>query len=206
MLSNVAGANPCEVIVLGYRNVGGAAAHLAAAMGANVNVFGTREDGLRKFKANAPPNISCFINQPDLLEQKILTADVVIGAILISTHDTPPMTAENLVSRMKKGSVIVDVTCGYGSGYMPTFDKLTSHKEPFFERFGVLHCKIDSMPSSVPLTATQATSTNVWPYLMSLANHVLKQEHHQVCSYGLLLANGKIIHPELQRHLEMKVS
>ncbi len=203
LLSSISGAPKPEVVVIGYGNAGGAAAHLAAAMGANVTVFGTRWDGLRRFQANAPGNIQCHVNEPELFEEKVLNADLVVGAILISTHDTPVMLPEDMVRRMKKGAVIVDVTCGYGSGYMPTFDRLTTHDAPFYERFGVLHCKIDAMPASVPVTAAHATNANIWRYIRSLADHVLRGEEDMTSQRGCLLSNGRIVHPELDRHIEM---
>lgn len=203
LLSNVSGAPKAKVVVIGYGNAGGAAAHLAASMGASVSVFGTRWEGIRRFNATAPSNVLCYINEKALLEEKIIEADVVVGAILISTHDTPPMLNESTVRRMKPGSVIVDVTCGYGSGYMPTFNELTTHDKPFYKRFGVQHCKIDAMPASVPITATRATSANVWRYLLALANDVFHDMKDIVSRNGCLLSGGKIIHPELVRHLSM---
>lgn len=204
LLCRVPGCPPAKVVVIGYGNAGGAAAHLAASMGADVTVFGTRWEGLRKFQATSPPNVRCLINTPDKFEEEIRSADVVVGAILISTHNTWPMLEESLVKQMQPGSVIVDVTCGYGSGYMPTFDRLTTHTEPFYERFGVLHCKIDAMPASVPYTAAHATDFNVTRWLIEIANSITNGSPSHIASTGRLLANGEIFHPELLRHLEFE--
>lgn len=123
--------------------------------------------------------------------------------ILISTYDTPCMLDEALVRQMKPDAVIVDVTCGYGEGYLPTCNAFTSHREPFFERFGILHCKVDAMPASVPLTATEAMSSNAAPYFCALAEDVMLGKEDPVSRSGLLSQNYEILHPEALRHISL---
>lgn len=204
LMAHVPGARRAKVVVVGYGNVGGAAARLAAAMGAEVKIFGTNWFGLRQFMATAPANVECLINTPETLELAVLDADVVVGAILVSTYDTPPMIPESLVARMKKGSVIVDVTCGYGSGYMPSFDRLTTYDAPFYERFGVLHCKIDAMPASVPITAAEATNGNVWRYLLAMADGISGGGADPVAQAGCVVSDGRVVHPEVLRHIALQ--
>ena len=204
LMAHVPGARRARVVVIGYGNVGAAAARLAAAMGAEVKVFGIRWDGLRRFMATVPANVECLINAPEALEQAVLEADVVVGAILISTYDTPPMLSEDLIGRMKKGSVIVDVTCGYGTGYMPSFDSLTTHDQPFYERHGVLHCKIDAMPASVPITAAEATNSNIWRYLLAMAEGICAGAGDPVSRAGCVVSGHEVVHPEVRRHIDMQ--
>jgi alanine dehydrogenase len=196
-LAHVPGARRAKVVVVGYGNAGGGAARLAAAMGADVTVFGSRWEGLKRFTSTLPPTVQCLINEPSAsaFEKAILEADVVVGAILVSTFDTPAMLGDGLVERMKPGSVIVDVTCGYGSGYMPSFTHRTTHDEPFYVRHGVLHCKIDAMPASVPLSASEATSANVWRYLMRLAQSVSDGMPDTTSRNGCVVADGRVVHP-----------
>lgn len=203
LLAHVPGARRARVVVIGHGNVGGGAAHLAAAMGADVVVFGSRWPSLRRFMSRAPANMRCLLNEPMTFEEEIIQADVVVGAILISTHDTPTMLGEDLVKRMKPGSVIVDVTCGYGRGYMPSFTHLSNYDQPFYVRHGVLHCKIDAMPASVPLTAAEATSANIWRYLMGLAKSVIHDVPDTASRRGCVVADGAVIHPEVLRHIAM---
>lgn len=204
LMSRVQGATPPNVVVIGYGNAGGGAATLAAAMGANVTVFGTNRLGLHQFQARMPSNVTCKINEPVAFEKAVLEADLVVGAILISTHDTPEMLSESIVRRMKPGSMIVDVTCGYGRGYMPTFDNFTTHDQPVFTRFGIQHCKIDAMPASVPLTAAPATSANVAPYLFSMALDVLEGIPDSTSRAGRVTYENKVVHPEVLRHIDME--
>lgn len=199
----VAGAPRAKVVVIGYGNAGGAAARLAASMGADVVVFGTRREGLRHFEAQAEGGVRCRINTPEALREEIRDADLVVGAILISTHDTPAMIDQGMLDTMKRGSMIVDVTCGYGAGYLPTFDKETTHQDPVYVRDGVLHCKIDAMPASVPITAAAAMSANIAPYLADLVDIVHGDEPMPAgLESGCVTANHAVLHPEVQRHLE----
>lgn len=202
LLARVAGASPAKVVVIGYGNAGGAAAQLAAAMGADVIVFGTNLLGLHRFQCLAPVNVVCKLNERQEFERAVIEADLVIGAILISTYDTPPMIDEALVRRMKPGSAIVDVTCGYGAGYLPTIDQLTTHDEPFYEKFGVLHCKIDALPSSVPLTAADGMSHTFAPYALNLALDLFDGAVDPVSRAALVTANRAVLHPEVIRHIE----
>jgi len=203
LLADVPGATRPKVVVIGYGNAGGAAARLAAAMGADVTVFGTRWEGLRRFMAAMPANVRCLVNDHTAFETAVRDADVVVGAILISTYDTPPMLSDELVAMMKPGSVIVDVTCGYGKGYMPSFSRLTTYDAPFYVRHGVLHCKIDAMPASVPLTAARATSANVWRFLLGLAQAACEGKADTTSSNGCVVADGRVTHPEVLRHIAM---
>lgn len=203
LLADTIGAKPPRVLVIGYGNAGGAASRLASSMGAKVAVLGTNRERLRQFQATMPSSVECYLNSPEILAREVQEADLVIGAILISTYDTEPMITEDLLESMKAGTVIVDVTVGYGSGYLPTFDRQTTHDDPMYERSGVLHCKIDAMPGSVPLTATQAVSPLVTPYLIELGNAIFEGTDDPTSKAGQIVDRGKIAHPEIQRHMDM---
>lgn len=204
LLAGVTGLEPPKVVVIGYGNAGGAAARLAASMGADVAVLGTNPVRLRRFAATMPRNVRCLINGPAVLERELPDADLVIGAILISTYDTPPIVTDDLIRRMKRGAVVVDVTCGYGPGYMPTCDQLTSHTAPTFERHGVLHIKIKTLPESVPVTTNEAVSMLVAPYLLNLAHAVYGEAVDPVSEAGKVTQAGEIVHRVVRRHMEMQ--
>lgn len=164
------GAPLPKVVVIGYGDVGGAAARTAAALGCQVTVLGRNIVRLRTFESTVPPTVTCRINSPEVLTEELRDADLVIGAILISTYDTEPMLTRDHPQVMKPGSMIMDVTCGYGDGmgYMPTFHRQTTHDHPVDLVDGTVHCKIDSLPSKVPRTASQATSATMCPHLVRL--------------------------------------
>ncbi|WEX74776.1 hypothetical protein PYH37_000048 [Sinorhizobium numidicum] len=154
-------ANP-RVLVIGYGKSGGAAARTALALGADVTVLGTSAERLRLFEGTLDRPVRALVNTPENLRQELKEADLVVGAILDSTVDTPAMIDRSMLSCMRKGSVIIDVTCGYGAGYLPTFHSFTSHENPSYEVDGVIHIKIDRLPSTVPVTASAATGQSAY--------------------------------------------
>lgn len=202
LLAPCVNVKPPKVLLIGYGNSGGAAARMASSLGADVVVLGTNREKLRSFQATMPSNVKCLLNTPDILEKEIIEADVVIGAILISTYDTEPMVDEKLIKKMKKGSIIVDVTSGYGPGYLSTFDKNTNFENPVFEKFGVLHCKIDILPAAYVSTTVSAMSKHLSYYLYEMANSIILDKIDVTSNNGLIVDGGKIIHPEVKRHME----
>ena len=203
LLAPVVNVIPPKVLIIGHGNSGGAAARLAAAMGAQVTVLGTNRERLRAFQATMPSGTRCLVNSHEVLEQEIADADLVIGAILISTYDTPAMLDEEMVKKMKKGSMVVDVTAGYGSGYMPSFDRSTTFENPVYEKFGVLHCKIDVLPLAYATTTVSAMSQHLASYLIELGEAVYDPATRNPTSEaGKIVENGEIIHPEVKRHME----
>lgn len=202
LLADVAGVKPARVVVIGHGNAGGAAARTALALGADVVVLGTSTDRLRRFQGTVPSSVRCRLSSPETVAQEVPQADLVIGAILISTLETSPVVPASLVAQMRPGSVIVDVTCGYGPGYLPTFDRCTTQREPMFERHGVLHCKLDGMPAGVPRTATAAFSPHLAPYLVHLARDVYEGVPDPTSRAGLVAHGGRLVHPEVIRVLD----
>ena len=195
LLADVTGVQPTRVLVIGYGNAGGAAARTALALGADVTVLGSDPDRLRRFQGTVASSVRCRLSSPDVVAEEVPAADLVIGAVLISTHETAPIVPESVVARMRPGSVIVDVTCGSGPGYLPTFDRCTTPDDPMFERHGVLHCKLDGMPAAVPRSATAAFSPHIEPYLLRLARDVYDGVADPSSRAGLVARGGRLVHP-----------
>lgn len=202
LLSPVVGVPLPKVVVIGYGNAGNASIRIAEAMGIDVTVFGTNREKLRKYQATVKPNVHCKLYSKEIFEKAIVEADLVIGAIQISTYDTPEMIPEELVKKMKKGSMIVDVTCGYGKGYLPSFNRFSSFENPVYERFGVLHCKIDLLPAAVPNTTTRGVSNHILPYLLNWFHSIKTGAFDSISNSGLIIKDGLVVHPEVQRHLD----
>lgn len=95
----------------------------------------------------------------------------MFGAILISTFDTKPVVTEQMIESMKKGSIIIDVTCGYGAGYMPFLSKNRFTKSVLFEGWQDF-VKIDNLPCAYHYTTTQAYSNYVAPYIEKLCDYI----------------------------------
>ncbi|MER9070541.1 NAD-binding protein [Mesorhizobium sp. M0902] len=198
MLASLPGMKPPKVVVIGHGNVGAAAARTAAGLGNEVVVFGYREESLRRFEATVPSNVKCLIVSQEALEREIPDADLVIGATLISTYDTPAMLTDELVKKMKEGSMIIDVTCGYGAGYIPTAHTFTWMGAAPYKVHGVWHYKDPVMPAHVHQTASIGATTNHTRYLISLGKSIfLKDFQDSVSQKGKFVENGEIIHPHV---------
>ncbi len=204
MLGRMPGVEPTRVLVIGHGNAGGAAARTAAALGAEVTVVGTSLPRLRRFAATVPGNVTCAVSTPELLERLVPRCDVIIGAILISNHGTPAIVTEAMVASMRPGSVIIDVTCGYGPGYLPTADQRTRELTDAYVRHGVVHLKNDCMPKLVYLTATAAMSQAAFPYLLALAESVHTGTPDSVSRRGRVTSDGEVVHPHIRAELRLR--
>jgi alanine dehydrogenase len=133
----------------------------------------------------------------------VRTADLVIGAILISTHTTPTMITRAHLATMRPGAVIVDATCGYGSGYLPTAGPAQETGEPPRSVDGVLHLKHDALPRLVPHTASHAYAHAAAPYLIRLARHVLAGADDPSVASAMIAHQGALVHPVVREHADL---
>jgi alanine dehydrogenase len=204
MLGRMPGVGATRVLVIGHGNAGGAAARAAAALGADVTVVGRSRSRLRRFAATMPPNVTCELSTPALLEDLVPRCDVIIGAIRISNYGTEAIVTDAMVASMRPGSVIIDVTCGYGAGYLPTADRRTRDLTEAYKRHGVIHIKNDCMPKLVFLTATAAMSKEAFPYLLALAESVYTGTPDPVSRCGRVTHDGAVVHPHIQEELRLR--
>lgn len=200
LLGGVHGAEPARVVVIGSGNVGAAAARAAAALGARVTVLVRSEASAESYASCAPYGVRVEVNTPGLLASLLAQADLVIGAILVSTFDTPPMITEADLAAMQVGAVIVDATCGYGEGYLPTAGPVQAPGDPPRLVGRVLHVKLDTLPALVPRTASQAYTANAARYLVRLARVVLRGVDDPVITSACIARDGALVHPVCQRH------
>lgn len=202
LLGGMPGAAPARVVVIGHGNVGEAAARTAAALGARVTVLGRTPQHLTAYARRAPAGVRTALNIPVLLAELLTTADVVIGAILISTHTTTAMITRAHLATMRPGAVIVDATCGYGDGYLPTAGPLQRVGDPPRQVEGVLHVKLDALPQTVPVTASHAYAHAAAPYLLRLAHRVLAGVEDQIVDTALIARRGALVHPVVCEHAD----
>nr|WP_234313633.1 NAD(P)-dependent oxidoreductase [Streptomyces sp. NBRC 109706] len=200
LLGGAPGASPARVVVIGCGNVGSAAAQTAAALGAQVTVLAHTRQSADRYRQRAPHGVSVEVNCPAKLRELLVSADLVIGAILISTYGTPAMICEADLERMQDGAVIVDATCGYGTGYLPTAGPVQRPGDPPRLVRGVLHVKQDALPVLVPRTASHAYTASAAPYLVRLARHVLTGQPDPQVASACIARNGRLVHPVLREH------
>lgn len=200
-LFKIRGVTRSKIAVIGYGNVGGAAIKLASELGNEVYVFGSNINKLKKTSVYVDESIHCLESTEENLKKVLPEMDAIIGAILISTYDTKPIITKEIFDSLKAGTVVIDVTCGYGSGYIPSIDKYTNLKAPIYvSDNGVICCKIDNLPSAYPKSTTEAYSSNAKDWIIKiLDNELLGKENLEVLR-GKIFDKGKICHQVIKEH------
>lgn len=156
ILGGISGISPTEVVIIGAGTVGEFAARAALGLGATVKVFDNSTSRLRRLQGLLGTRVFTSVIVPRVLEKHLKTADVAIGAMRVSKGRTPCVVSENMVSEMKAGSVIIDVSIDQG-GVFETSD-VTNHTKPVFRKHGVIHYCVPNIPSRVARTASYAFS------------------------------------------------
>jgi alanine dehydrogenase len=163
MLGGIAGVAPTEIVILGAGTVGEFATRAALGLGASVKVFDNSVYKLRRLQNDIGRELYTSILQPEVLKKALKNADVVIGSLRAKKGRTPCVVSEDMVSEMKHGSVVIDVSIDQGGCFETS--KLTNHKEPTFTHYGVIHYCVPNIASRVSRTASYALSNNFAPLL-----------------------------------------
>jgi len=197
LLGGVPGVPPGKVVILGGGVVGTEAARIAIGMGAQVQIIDINVDRLSYLETLFGSRVELLYSSPAQIEQAVVEADLLIGAVLIVGKKAPILVPRYLVAKMRPGSVIVDVAVDQG-GCIETL-RPTSHTEPTYTEEGVVHFGVPNMPGAVPWTATQALNNSTLPYVLQLADHgfaALAQD--ATLAKGLNIKGGQIIHPAVR--------
>lgn len=168
LLGGVPGVEPGKVTVLGAGVVGAAATRIAVGMGAHVTVINLDVERLRSLDDQYHGRIATRAASPAAIEQAVCEADLVIGAVLVPGAKAPKLVPQSVVSRMKRGAVVVDVSVDQGGCFETT--RPTTHSDPVYAVEGVLHYCVANMPGIVPWTSTFALTNATLPYIVRLAS------------------------------------
>lgn len=168
MFGGVAGVQPTEVVVIGAGTVGEFAVRAALGLGASVKVFDSSLSRLRRLQNNIGTRIFTSVLQPKVLAKSIKRADVVIGAIRAPLGRTPCIVTEDMVSNMKSGAVIVDVSIDQGGCFETSH--VTNHNNPTFVKHEVIHYCVPNIASRVSRTASFALSNIFSPILLDMGD------------------------------------
>lgn len=166
ILGGISGISPTEVVILGAGTVGEFATRAALGLGASVKVFDNSIYKLRRLQSDIGTRIFTSVIQPRVLAKHLKTADVVIGAIRAQNGRTPCVVTETMVSEMKVGSVIIDVSIDQGGCFETS--EVTNHSKPVFRKHGVIHYCVPNIASRVSRTASYALSTIFAPILLNI--------------------------------------
>ncbi len=168
LLGGVPGVKPANVLVIGGGVVGTNSARMAMGLGANVTILDNNIQRLRELDELFGPHLSTLYSSPQLLEKAIVDVDLLIGAVLIPGKLAPKLVTKQMVQKMKKGSVIVDIAIDQG-GCCET-SKPTTHSDPTYILDGIVHYCVANMPGACARTATQALTHATMPYAIEIAN------------------------------------
>jgi len=204
LLGGVAGVPPAKVVILGAGVVGANAAMIAAGSGAHVVVIDRNIDRLRRIEEVFGARVLTVFSNRENVEKHVLSADLVIGAVLVPGAAAPRLVTREMVARMKPGSVLVDVAIDQGGCFETS--RPTTHSHPTYVVDGVVHYCVANMPGGVPRTSTYALNNATLPYVLELAQHgyreAMRRDGH--LRAGLNVHAGEITNRAVAEALGMK--
>lgn len=168
LLGGVTGIPPTEVVILGAGTVGEYAARAALGLGASVKIFDNSLYKLRRLQKNLGSRIYTSTLNPSVLLKSLRTCDVAIGAILGKEGRSPIVVTEEMVSEMRFGSVVIDVSIDQGGCFETS--EVTNHNNPTFRKYGVIHYCVPNIASRVARTASCALSNIFTPILLNMGD------------------------------------
>jgi alanine dehydrogenase len=168
MFGGITGTSPTEVVIIGAGTVGEFATRAALGLGAMVKIFDNSVYRLRRLQSDLATRVFTSVLQPKVLAKALKTADVVIGAIRAPNGRTPCVVTEEMVSEMKYGSVMIDISIDQGGCFETS--RVTNHTNPVYRTHGVIHYCVPNIPSRVSRTASYALSNVLTPILVNMGD------------------------------------
>jgi len=192
LLGGIPGVAPANVVVIGGGVVGHNSAKMACGLGANVTIIDRNLNRLRELDDIYSNSIRTLASNLYTIREAVREADLVVGAVLIPGASAPKLVRRDMISRMKKGAVVVDVAIDQG-GCVETAHA-TTHTDPIYYVDGVLHYCVSNMPAAVPHTSTFGLTNATVPYLLALADKGLEQacEESNAIKEGVNTYQGEI--------------
>lgn len=200
LLCGVPGVPPARVVVLGGGVVGINAARMAMGLNAEVVVLERSIPRMREIDDIFMGRVITRYSSVAAVEEEILKADVVIGAVLTAGAAAPKLVRKEHLARMKRGSVLVDVSIDQGGCFETSHP--TTHANPTYTVDGVVHYCVANMPGAAPRTSSEALGHATLPFGLALADHgldALKRDKH--LAKGLNVLNGQLTHPAVAQAL-----
>jgi len=203
LLGGVPGVPPAKITILGAGVAGSSAARMAVGSGARVYVLDRSLDVLRRVEAEFGARAVTVYSSRDAVEQHVLSADLVIGAVLVPGAAAPKLVSRAMVTAMKPGSVVVDIAIDQGGCFETS--RPTTHADPTYVVDEVVHYCVTNMPGAVPRTSTYALNNATLPFVLALADkgwrRALAEDAH--LRNGLNVARGKVTHAEVAAALKL---
>ena len=192
LLGGVPGVPAAKVVILGGGVSGMNAARMAMGLEAHVTVVDLNLHRLYELDLQFGPKLNTIYSTVDAIEEHVLGADLVIGAVLVPGAAAPKLVSEEMVAKMKKGSVLVDIAIDQGGCFATSH--ATTHAEPTYIKHGVVHYCVANMPGAVARTSTFALNNATLPFILALADKgyikALADNPHLMA--GLNVCKGRI--------------
>ena len=167
LLGGVPGVLPAKVTVIGGGTVGENAIVMALGLGANVTVIDNNVETLAQLAQLYAPALKTAYSSQTSLEHHVINSDLVIGAVLVAGAEAPKLVSADMIKKMKKGSVLVDVAIDQGGCFETS--RPTTHSDPTYVIDGIVHYCVANMPGAVPCTSTYALNNVTTPFGISIA-------------------------------------
>lgn len=194
LLSGVSGVPPAKVVIIGAGIVGANACHVAVGIGAQVSILDVNPTRLGYVRDIMQGHVTTVMSNRANIEEEVLKADLVIGAVLIPGAKAPRLVTEDMVQRMKPGAAIVDVAVDQGG--MCETTRPTSHDDPTYILHDVVHYCVTNMPGAVPRTSTYALTNSTLSYALDIADRGLQKAmaRSRALQRGLNVYLGAVTH------------
>ncbi len=207
LLSGATGVEAAQVLVLGGGVVGMNAAKVALGMGAQVTILNrSLSKRLEDFQQIYGSQLTVDLSSQATIEQRLKTADLVVGAALVTGASAPKLITRDMLKLIKKGSVLVDVSIDQGGCFETS--KVTTHDKPTYVVDGIIHYCVGNMPGAVAQTATLALTNATLPYIRKLASQGYKKAMQEDVNLlnGLNIFQGKVTHHAVAESLGYQYS
>jgi alanine dehydrogenase len=173
LLGGVPGVPAAKVVILGGGVSGTNAARMAMGVEAHVTVIDLNLHRLYELDMQFGPSLNTIYSTVDAIEESVLGADLVIGAVLVPGAAAPKLVTEDMVKKMKKGSVLVDIAIDQGGCFATSH--ATTHADPTYVKHDVVHYCVANMPGAVARTSTFALNNATLPFTLALADKGYRQ-------------------------------
>lgn len=203
LLGGVPGVAAANVVVIGGGVVGTNAVRMAMGMEAHVTVLDRSLNRLKELDLQFGSKLNTIYSTADAIEEYVLDADLVIGAVLVPGAAAPKLVTRKMISQMRPGSVVVDVAIDQGGCFETS--RPTTHADPTYVVDSVVHYCVTNMPGGVARTATFALNNATLPFILAIANRGYKNallENHYLLQ-GLNVHRGKVTHPAVAEALNL---
>jgi alanine dehydrogenase len=193
LLGGLPAAERGHVVIIGGGQAGGNAARLAAAGGARVTVFDRQRVRMLAMR-EIGPNVTALYPYAHSIEQAVLAADLLIGAVLVPGTKAPHVVNRSLIEAMEAGSVVVDISVDQGGCIETT--RPTTYEDPTYDVGGITHFAVTNMPGAVPRSASQALSAAIEPYMKTLTEGRWREDPRLLAAVNL--EAGELVYPALR--------